>query len=338
MTKNDRAKKKAEDAIRKAFQQSIANMKGAKLSDLIKAIEAKDIDAAIKILKIDRTSLSALETELNNAYYSGAELVVDKVGNVQTKVGNVLFQFDYRSAAAERWVAEYSSKLIQEVTEEQKSLVRLALEKEIAAGTNPRTAALSLVGKVDPVTGSRVGGMIGLHPTQSQWLGKAWEELNNLDPRYLTRGLRDPRFDSMVKKAIVDGVPLTDEQIRTIMARMEARTLKYRGDVIARTESINALRAGQHEGIKQAVEMGEVDQQDVMKEWDATMDSRTRDSHADMDGEQVGIDEPFNVNDSLMMYPGDTSMGAAPEEVIQCRCRVSYKIDFIGKAVRMEKL
>lgn len=339
MTKNDQIKKRAEDAIRRAFQSSIATMKGAKLADLVAAIEARNIDAAIKILSLDRTALAALETELNNAYYSGAELTVGKVGSVQTSAGSVLFKFDYRSEGAERWLKEYSSTLIDRISEEQRAMVKVFLEQEMVMGSNPRITALRLVGQVDPATGRRVGGVVGLHPNQQAWINTAHNELLTLNPNYLTRELRDKRLDTMFKKALADGTPLTQEQIGKAITRMEARALKYRGDTIARTESITALRAGQHEGILQAIELGEVDQQDVIKIWDATgADGRTRESHLAADGQEVPVDEPFQIGDSEMMYPGDTSLGAEPEETINCRCRVSYKIDFIGKAVSMESL
>lgn len=339
MTKNDRIKKRVADAIRAAFGRSVATMKGARLKDLIAAIEARNIDAAIRVLGIDRTSLAELETEINKAYYTGAELVVGKVGFVETSVGSVQFKFDYRSEAAERWIRDYSSTLIQQISNEQRDMVKAFLEREMIKGSNPLQTALSIVGRVDPATGARTGGIVGLLPSQQAWVDNARAELLTLDPNYLTRELRDRRFDSMVKKAINDGTPLTQDQINTAIARMEARALKYRGDTIARTESVTALRAGQHEAITQAVEVGEIDAQDVRKVWDSTGDDgRTRESHLQADGDEVGVDEPFTIGDSQMMYPGDTSLGASPEETINCRCRVSYKIDFIGKGVRMEAL
>jgi SPP1 gp7 family putative phage head morphogenesis protein len=54
---------------------------------------------------------------------------------------------------------------------------------------------------------------------------------------------------------------------------------------------------------------------DVVKQWDASLDKRTRDSHRDVDGEIRELDEPFS---NGLMYPGDPS--GRPEEVINCRC------------------
>lgn len=54
---------------------------------------------------------------------------------------------------------------------------------------------------------------------------------------------------------------------------------------------------------------------DVVKQWDATLDGRTRESHQRVDGEIRELDKKFS---NGLMYPGDTSGGAS--EVINCRC------------------
>lgn len=54
---------------------------------------------------------------------------------------------------------------------------------------------------------------------------------------------------------------------------------------------------------------------DVLKQWDSTLDSKTRESHVAMDGEVVELDETFS---NGLEYPGDPKGSA--EEVINCRC------------------
>lgn len=60
------------------------------------------------------------------------------------------------------------------------------------------------------------------------------------------------------------------------------------------------------------------------KRWDAIIDDKTREDHVDVNGAVVPIDEPFIVGGYEMMYPGDESLGAGPEEIINCRCSVEY--------------
>lgn len=54
---------------------------------------------------------------------------------------------------------------------------------------------------------------------------------------------------------------------------------------------------------------------DVVKQWDSTLDSSTRESHQKVDGEIRELDKPFS---NGLMFPGDPSGGAA--EVVNCRC------------------
>lgn len=54
---------------------------------------------------------------------------------------------------------------------------------------------------------------------------------------------------------------------------------------------------------------------DVVKQWDATLDSNTRETHSQVDGEIRELDKRFS---NGLMFPGDPSGG--PGEVVNCRC------------------
>ena len=57
------------------------------------------------------------------------------------------------------------------------------------------------------------------------------------------------------------------------------------------------------------------------RRWVAAADERTRDSHAEADGQIRGRDEAFDVGDSKLMRPGDPTGPAS--EIINCRCSVA---------------
>lgn len=82
----------------------------------------------------------------------------------------------------------------------------------------------------------------------------------------------------------------------------------YRAETIARTEATAANNRGLMEGYDQSGIANS-------KEWIATNDSRTRDSHSHADGEVVSLDDEFS---NGLKYPGDPS--ADPAETINCRC------------------
>lgn len=86
----------------------------------------------------------------------------------------------------------------------------------------------------------------------------------------------------------------------------------------ARTAINGAENAGTLDAYKEAEGLG----LKMTKVWLATMDDVTRDSHVEMDGEEVGIDEKFS-ND--LEYPCDPN--GDPSEVYNCRCTMITKID-----------
>lgn len=116
-----------------------------------------------------------------------------------------------------------------------------------------------------------------------------------------------------LKKSLSDGLD-SGENLDKLIARVEAvmdERIQSSGEVIARTEIIGAVNGGTLEAWKQSeVVKG--------KEWLAALDDRTREAHATAHGQQVGMDEPFEVDGESLMFPGDASGSAA--NVIQCRC------------------
>lgn len=56
------------------------------------------------------------------------------------------------------------------------------------------------------------------------------------------------------------------------------------------------------------------------KKWITILDTRTRHAHAMSDNQVVDFDKPYTVKGQLLMYPGDTSLGASLDNIINCRC------------------
>ncbi|MBQ8279497.1 MAG: hypothetical protein IJZ23_06925 [Roseburia sp.] len=90
-----------------------------------------------------------------------------------------------------------------------------------------------------------------------------------------------------------------------------ARIPKNNAMRIARTEGHRIQCKASMDACNKAKSKGA----DVVKQWDASLDKRTRDSHAQIDGEIKELDEKFS---NGLMYPGDPSGSAG--EVINCRC------------------
>jgi hypothetical protein len=328
-------------AVLRAFRKAVQSAKDqVVIHEIVRLLEVGNVDGVIELLQLDRATFEPLEEAIRQAYRQGGLTGAEQIGIIPTETGTLVMRFNMAAPAAEAWLANLSSRLITEVFDEQRQMVRERLTAGLARGDNPRQSALDLVGRIDPQTRKRTGGFIGLTSRQAQWVATAREELESLNPNYLTRELRDKRLDGAVRRAIEEGKPLTERQINTAISRMQAKTLRYRGEVISRTESINALRAGQFEAIQQAVVRGELDAQDVRKAWDSSSDARTRPDHLLMERtyrEGIQLEQAFIAPDfSRLMYPGDSSLGASGAQTIQCRCKAIYRIDFIGRQARVE--
>ena len=60
------------------------------------------------------------------------------------------------------------------------------------------------------------------------------------------------------------------------------------------------------------------------KRWKTFGDEKVRETHNEVNGETIPIQQPFIVGGYRMMFPGDTSFGAPAQEVVKCRCTVQY--------------
>lgn len=62
----------------------------------------------------------------------------------------------------------------------------------------------------------------------------------------------------------------------------------------------------------------------TMKKWRTIIDGREREWHEEVNGVTVPINEPFEVNGELLMYPLDDSLGASADNIANCRCCAEY--------------
>ena len=128
------------------------------------------------------------------------------------------------------------------------------------------------------------------------------------------------QLNSSVLQGIVNGEPLNKiaDRIMPIVNNNAASAIRN-----ARTMMTGAQNEGRQDSFERMDDMGVV----VHKVWIATPDERTRESHFELDGEEVPYDEPFS---NGLMYPGDPS--GAPEEVYNCRCTMRSQVVGFRKA------
>lgn len=323
-----------ERAIRDAFLEVVnIIITDTTLRELVEAIERGNPEAVFQALGIQEAAWAPLEDALRAAYQAaGVAFGATFPAVLPSPTGSLVFRFHMRNPFVEKWLAERSSALITNITQDMRDNVREALRAGMERGINPRRVALDIVGRLDRAKGQRVGGIVGLTPGQQRWAASARRRLENLDPAYLTMELRDKRFDRLVRRAIDSRAPLKQEEIDRLVTRYIDNALRFRGENIARTEAVAAQSAAEQEAIRQVVAKGVIPPGAATKVWDATMDGKERPSHGAMDGQTVQYDQPFvSPAGHRLMFPGDTSLDAPVTEVAGCRCRIRPKINWLAK-------
>ena len=117
------------------------------------------------------------------------------------------------------------------------------------------------------------------------------------------------KFTSAITQGILQG-----ESIPSIVRRTESIYGQNRNAAIraARTATTNAENAGRMSSFERAQDLGI----DMEIEWEATLDERTRESHAMLDGERVKVGEAFETDNGPIRWPGDPL--ADPAETWNC--------------------
>lgn len=140
-------------------------------------------------------------------------------------------------------------------------------------------------------------------------------------------GKKDVRWNTKkVNSAVLQGI-LQGESIPKMSKRLQSVTGMNKTAAIrnARTCVTGAECKARQDGFERAA----ADGIELQREWIAAIDGRTRHAHRLLDGQLVGVDEPFKSELGAIMFPGDPE--ASPENVYNCRCTIAAKVIGFGK-------
>ena len=90
-------------------------------------------------------------------------------------------------------------------------------------------------------------------------------------------------------------------------------TIKYKADRIARTETHRTANLGAYAAGQEAKSQGV----DIKKMWIATLDTKTRPQHAQLDGVKLDLDEYYKIGADRALMPGGFNQASLN---INCRC------------------
>lgn len=145
------------------------------------------------------------------------------------------------------------------------------------------------------------------------------------------RKWNDGNLEREVTRSIIQGKSIngiTLDVAYNIVHRNKAEIDRAVEEYIGGAES-----AGTYEAMEEAVREGI----GVLKQWIATLDKRTRDTHAILDGQLREVEEPFEVGPYEIMFPRDPE--AAPEMRCNCRCSLGWEYkEYPTESMRRENI
>lgn len=186
------------------------------------------------------------------------------------------FVFNPRNPRIARYIRTVTAEMVTEINDQNKLAIRQSVRDSMNRGLPPRKMA-----KLIPRT-------VGLNERQAT--------------------ARDRLRASLTEQGLPPG------RVETQVTAYEKRALKYRMDMIARTESINAVNHGQLETWDQAADQELLDKSVAEKGWVLTPDDRACKFCRSLNGTAVPLDQKFQ--DTFGQFPPVMSPALHPN----CRC------------------
>ncbi len=122
-------------------------------------------------------------------------------------------------------------------------------------------------------------------------------------------------YQKKLNSAITQGI-LHGDSIPNIAKQLNSVTQS--GMAAATRNARTAMTSAQNAGRMESYLWQKQDGRNIEVEWNATLDGKTRHSHAAIDGEKITPGETFS---NGCRYPGDSS--GPPQEVYNCRCTIT---------------
>ncbi len=303
--------KKYEKPVRSAFMGFVRTIKSdAAMSIVSRYLERGQLKAALKFVDSHVIKMaSVLASVFTGVGKDELPYLRDTLGvNPVTALS-----FDPTDPASAALMQQNQLEFVTEFSNKQRAVTSRALQQGLREG----------LGTVE--TANLFKHSIGLTVYQQDAVESYHRLLAEGSSEALQRALRDRRFDPTVQQAIDDNDLLSHSQMDRMVEAYRRKALALRAETIARTETHKIVEQSRDEATRQVVEQIEVPTNRIKRVWNATLDRRTRDTHALMDGQVVGMKQPFtSPSGAKIRFPGDPK--APPGESINCRCTVSIRV------------
>lgn len=301
---------KQEASIKTAFAEFVRGSRSERtLKEIADRLQRRDVEGAMQIVD---THVARMGNVIPSIFAGAGE---DEIADLQSKFGRtaIALSFDATETRAAQLIRESRLRFVRGFAQEQRRATTRALSASFMQGAGIEESARAF------------RASLGLSETQVAATQNYARLLSEGSREALQRTLRDRRFDRTLENAIDSNEPLEAETILRMVGRYSERLMMFRANTIARTETMQATGEARREAMSQVLEDLNIPRGDIVRVWNSTLDDKTRDSHAAMDGQEVGLDEPFTSGNGIeIMFPGDPA--APPEEIINCRCVVTNRV------------
>jgi hypothetical protein len=265
--------------------------------------------------------------------------------------GEITFRFDMTNPRAEQIIRTQAASRVVGYVDEQIEAARKIIADGFERGEGPQSIATDIAGRVNPISGKREGGIIGLSDPQVSYVQSMKARLLSGDADEMVKvlggfdkdgkwvpgtgmTLRDRRYDAKIKaaiKAVAAGKPnpLSDDTVTEMTAKYSDRLLKRRAEDISRTETAQGVMLARSEATKQALNKSGLPDNAVEKFWRHNGGvHHARNWHLAMNNKSVvGIDMPFHLPDgSTMLHSHDPAGGVRNN--VSCRCSTDFDVDW----------
>lgn len=286
-----------------------------------------------RIAKLYREAGEELQATID-AYF---EQFKKRDGEMKALIGTVQNGKEWTEADYKQWRLNQIGRGERYQAMRDKVAHRMTDANAVAVSyTNDATPGIySLNRNYSAYTIEQVAGNVGFDLWDEQTVKRLMVEQPDLMPYYppkraLKRGI-DLAYGKKQITASVTSSILQGKSIKHMADDLQKRiTTMSRDSAIrtARTAVTGAQNAGRMDSYAAAEKMGIK----LKKEWLATLDARTRHSHAMLDGEQVPQDKKFS---NGCRFPGDPQ--GPPWEIYNCRCTLIAAVDGVDTSTAQRR-
>jgi hypothetical protein len=261
--------------------------------DVRAALANGDVEAVLR--GIDR-AFAAFTSGWNASFLDMGKITAAYVARklpIKKARPTVAVSFDQVDPLAVDAMQRNKLRLIRNISQQQRNLIRPILVRGITQGLGP----LQMARELKHVIGLDEQGMQGV--------------------RAFERAQREGRAEELEVPEAGRGPVLSDSQMQGRVEQVADNWRRIRAERIARTEATRVVSEAQDVGLRQSINAIGQSAQLTGKIWRSVNDGRTRERHAERDGTRLRLDQEF--------APGVLKPGDGPgEEGINCRCVLEY--------------